>query len=224
MKGLAIGAAIVIAVVIAVQVFTAQGAPSQPTVALESSLTPGAAQTVTFVVSSNVYSFQPPNSIDLLGAKAQYSVWQNNATVVNGGTSSLAVSASSGDLYTMTTTIQVTLGSICSGAACSSSQDKVAIHAVALVSTYDGLYQSPSVNYTFQPGVPPVVTQGSASPASAPDATYLINTLGAVLAGSALLLFIAYAAGPRLWAEPVIAVLALVALAALFAFRAINGG
>ncbi len=222
MKWVGIAVVIALAVVIGVQVFTAQGAPSAPSVTLQGSLTPGSAQTATFTVTSSVYSVQPPNSIDLLGAKVQYAVWQNNVSLQS-GSSALSVVSSSGDVYTMQATVSVPIPALCSSSGCRGAVDKVAFDTHALVSTYAGLYSSPTVNYTFQPGIVPTMA-GNPSPNSAPLPTFLVNTVGMVLAGLAIGLFIVYAMGARVWVLPISSAPMIVAVAALVAYRSINGG
>ena len=57
--------AVAVGIVLGIAAFTAQGPPSAPSVTSPTALTPATSQTFTFTMTSNVYSLQPPNSIDL---------------------------------------------------------------------------------------------------------------------------------------------------------------
>ncbi|MDE1821575.1 MAG: hypothetical protein KGI98_12110 [Euryarchaeota archaeon] len=209
--------AVAFGVVLGVQAFTAEGAPSAPTMQLQSALTPSTAQTAQIVITSQVYSVQPPNSIDLLGAKVVYTAWQNGVQVSLTQSQALGVTGGSGSLYTLTGTLPVALSQVCSGSACGGYAENVTVTAQVVVSTYDGVYSSAPVTVTFLSN-----GQGSLMPAFGPTSQpgpssgqFNFNLYGALAAATALELTLA-AAWFKNWIGAVPAVIAWLVTVIMF--------
>jgi hypothetical protein len=139
-----------LAVALVLVLFQAEGAPSQPGVALSGQLNPSTAQTVQVTFTNYLYSTQPPNSIVDLGTAVVYSVLVDNTTSLafnqRAATSTVAVS---GQEYKVVATVSVAIPQLCSGTACSGFVENFTVSAYAAVSTYVGFWNSPTLTVSF---------------------------------------------------------------------------
>lgn len=140
-------------IVLLVTAFTASGAPSAPTATISATPNPSQAQTLVVTLQTQLYSFQPPNSIDLLGTQFLYTV---NVTTASGGTNTVAsnqkvaasVVSQSGQLFTLTATVSVSVGALCS-TSCGSFIDNITVTAQSLSPTYPKFWSSPTSVIVF---------------------------------------------------------------------------
>ena len=151
--------AVAVGIVLGIAAFTAQGPPSTPSITSPTSLTPATAQTFTFTMTSNVYSLQPPNSIDLLGTKLIYSVYQNGKEIADNLNVAPSIVGQNGSEFTLAATVQVNLPSICSGSGCVGITDNVTVVAQMQVDTYDTVWFSPVSTVSFGTGQAPSQVQ-----------------------------------------------------------------
>jgi hypothetical protein len=189
--------AIAISGVLGVQMFLAEGAPANPTMSLQSGLTPGVAQQAQVVVSSQMFSVQPPNSIDQLGAKVVYSAFQNGIQVAFQQSQALGITGGSGSLYLLTATLPISLSALCSGSQCGGYIENLTVTAQVVVPTYDGVYTSAPITVTFlSAGSLPSGLQPTYGPTTQPPASmnqFNINLWGALTLAVALDLALAAA-------------------------------
>lgn len=176
MSGRILAAAVFIAiaaVVIFVGVVASQGAPGTPGVTITPSLNPAdGAQTVSFQFTALMYSTPSPNTIWLEGQHVTFSVWQNGKIVVSNQTVALTVISSSGFVYTVQGSADVTLPQVCSGSGCAAAEENVTVSSYVIVQSWLSTYQSPTSVATFYANAPlPTQPVGAPNPATpgAPD-------------------------------------------------------
>lgn len=178
--------------------FTAQGAPSTPGIQINTPLNPSVSQTIQVLITTKMYSSQPPNSIDLLGSKIVYSAWAGTVNVAFHQSAAIGILSSSGGflstVYTLGTTVTFTLGSSCVTAGCPGATSNFSVSAQAQVSTYfAGTLFSPVANVTF-------VNNGQAggtTAADAPTSSYYYQVFGPVTLAAAIVLLLVGIVGPR---------------------------
>lgn len=199
---------------LALAVFTAEGAPSQVSLVNQTPLVPSIQQTVSVTASFSLYSTQTPNGIDLQNQKIAYSVWQNGKAIVLNQTIATGVTSQpSSFLFTTTAVITFTVPAICSAGGCSGVADNVTVRAVALVPTYFGcpfgcLYSSAPVNVTFS-NIPQYQT--AQNPAGASFNTFGLVFVTPILLAVGVVLVALFALGPKYVPAGVFGIITLVA-------------
>lgn len=230
MKWTAVVVMIVVAAVLGLVLFQAQGAPSQPGVALSGTLTPSTAQTVQFTFTNTLYSVQPPNSIVDLGTAVVYSIVANNITdLAFHDKAATSVVAVSGSVYTVSITVSVSVPQLCTGAACGGFVENLTVTAYATTATYVGFWTSHVVQVSFFSGGAPtrvtegafdgqVVTSSSVSSGAADPSTFYYETFGMVTVFGAILFLVgAFGMG-----KADIAFIGTVVLIAVFVFEYVS--
>lgn len=164
--GLHIGATIAIVAtwaIVLLTAFQASGVPAQPGVAISGKLNPSVAQTVQITLSSELYSFQPPNSIVQLGGGFAYSIIEQNTTYLafNQRAAYSVVGSPSSGVYQVATTISVSVAKLCSGSACAGFVENITVVAHTYTSTYLAFWSSPTVAVEFSNAAQPTVLHGS---------------------------------------------------------------
>lgn len=196
--------AVVLSIVLGIQMFTAEGAPSQPNVTLSTALT-GASQSVSFTFDVAVMGASPVNSIDEQGAKVLFSVFQNGHPVVTNQT--LAVGPVSGQGFSYVLQGQATVGLPSVGCTAGSfCVENVSVAAQSVVPAWTGVYSSPWVNVTFSTSAVYTTSQPGLT---APGDQFAWNFYGAFTVLVAVDAWISYA----LFRHPGVMVLAVTATA-----------
>lgn len=190
--------AIAVGVVLGIQVFTAEGAPSAPLVQSSTSLN-GQVQTFSFTFTATVLGSQPINSIDEQGAKVLFNIYQNGHPIAVGQSVALGVISQSGFQYTLQGQASWGLPSVCPSTGCGAVVENVSVNAKTVLPAWTGVYSSKWVNVTFS-NFANYNTPQSTAPAT-PAGTFLLNFLGAALLLAAIELTIAIAWWPWIWTD-----------------------
>lgn len=179
MKVGAVVAMVVVGVVLFFLAFTAEGAPSGPTLQSATTLNPTAgAQVFSWTATAQVNGIQPINSIDEQGAWYTYSVWQNGHPVTLNQRVSMGVASQSGFTFTLQTTPSVGLPSVCTGSGCGGIVENVTVLSWVTIPSWLGVFTGPATNVTFS-----TVTGFSTHQATqtVPMGAFLFNSLGIIL-------------------------------------------
>lgn len=212
LHGVVIGVMVAAMFALAVNAYVAQGAPSTPKAQLQTTLNPQSAQTLSILVTTQAYSTQPPNGIDLVPPKIVYSVYQNGKGILIQQTQALATTAGSlGQPYTMQTTLSVNVPGLCSTTGCIGQVDNITLAVTAQTSLFFTIYSAAS-NITFSNYQQYTTVQGNVS---ANPGTFYFNLYGSLVgevfvAGLGIFLLSRHAA------PGIVALVSLVILAGLY--------
>jgi hypothetical protein len=143
-----VAAAAIFVIVMGLAAFVSIGAPGAPTAQLSGTLNPSVAQTVQITLESQVYSTVVPNSIFNLGSNLLYTVTYWNAAnqpvnVLFNQHAAASVLTSTGFLYTIGTTISVSIPALCTASTCGTFIENLTVTATAQVQSYATLWASP---------------------------------------------------------------------------------
>jgi hypothetical protein len=186
--------AVGVTIVLGVNCFLAQGGPTAPSVSMvrvyPSGIVAGSPALDIFV-STQVYSWQPPNTIDELGTKMIYSVWEDRTALALNQSTPLDIVASRGNLFTMGTNLLVALLT-CQGVHCT-SPGNITVEARAEVITYPADYLSPPTAVVFlRPSAEghavPAIHLTPEAPTTGPPSQglYLWNAFGSITAAGVI--------------------------------------
>lgn len=190
-----------IAMVTAILLFTAEGAPSTPYLTSGTNLNPGSAQVFTWTAQVTVMGTQPINSIDEQGAWYTFSVYQNGHPVSVNQRVALGVTSQSGTTYTLQVQPTVGLPALCTPSAAACQTENVSIYSYATIPGWTHVYLGGANNITFS--TVSTFTSVQKAPAT-PSGAFLFNSAGVLMLGIALDLTIGAAAFcrgyPHVWA------------------------